>query len=123
MEPAKTSLPDDVIAVDRPAFCGRRFTTEKHEEQIRREKEERERKWALRCRRREELAQQAQSEIEFQKVESVTHLRQSLLRELAIRENRLQELSTAADLNNSAKLKQTTEKAKAEVVEALKTLF
>ena len=122
MDPKRISLPDDVIAVDRPGFRGRRFTTVKHEERIQREKEERERKWALRCRRREELVQQAQSDIELQKAESIANLRQSLLRELAIRENLLQELSTAADSTNLAKLKQTTEKAKMEVVEALKTL-
>ncbi|KAL6242583.1 hypothetical protein RBB50_010229 [Rhinocladiella similis] len=123
MERTRISLPSDVIVIDRPGFRGRRFTTEKTEERIRREKEEREKKYAIRCQRRDNSGRHTDLDIELQKTDSIINLRDSLLRELAIRENISQGFSSVPDRAAFERLRRSIEKARYEITEALKTLF
>lgn len=122
MERTRITLPKDVIVVDRPGFRGRRFTTVAIEERIRREQEERAKNWAIRCQRRDNAARDTHLDIELQKTENITNLRDSLLRELAIRENNSQETCSLPDRPASNRLWRTFEKTRQEITETLKTL-
>jgi len=123
MEVPRIKLPDNVAVIDRPGFRGRRFTTKETEERIRREREEREAKWAIRCQRRENLGKNTHVDIEIQKNDNITQLRESLLRELAIRENASKGFSSVPDQTTYERLPRIWEKVRAEIEQALKTLF
>ncbi len=79
MEAPGITLPDDVVVIDRPGFRGRRFTTKETEERLPREREEREARWTSRRQRRENLATNTHVDIEIQKNDNITQLRESLL--------------------------------------------
>ncbi len=122
MERTRISIPNDVIVIDRPGFRGRRFATKKNEERIRREKEDREKKYAIRCQRRDNSGRHRHFDIELQKTENITNLRDSLLRELAIRENISEGFCSVPDRAASERLKQSTKNVRYEIMVALKTL-
>jgi outer membrane cobalamin receptor len=89
MNPEKTQLPEAVLTTNRLGFRrrGRGFTTEASETRLCQEKEVREAAWAVRCARIATIEKDAELDIGLKKAGKVLQLIDSLLRELAIREN------------------------------------
>lgn len=116
---SRIKFPDHVIAVDRPGYRGRRFTTEQTELRIRQETKEREAKLARRDRRHAHLSQDPALDMELKKAVNIMSVRDSLLRELAIRENISQDLCPDSGGPTYEEVKLTFEKVKGEVVETL----
>ncbi|KAK6380191.1 hypothetical protein LTS17_005380 [Exophiala oligosperma] len=123
MSVPRIQLPDNIEVIDRPGFRGRRFTTKDTEARIRREREEREAKWAIRCQRRENFKKNTHVEIETQKNDNIIQLRESLLQELAIRENTLKECNSVPTQATYDRMLRNWEKVLAEIEQALRTLF
>ena len=80
-----------------PEFRGRRFTTEETEKRIEKEKKEREENQKLRDRRQKDREADSCLDIEIQKQNNLVDLRDSLLRELANRENTYQGFGAASE--------------------------
>lgn len=117
----RISIPKEVIVIRRPGLRGARFTTEKTEQRIREENDERNARESNRSFRRNNLAS-SELDIDIRKAESVINLRSSLLRELAIYENSSSESLTGMKADSIERMKNTLEKTKSEIAEALKTL-
>jgi hypothetical protein len=120
MAHVRISIPKDVVIVNRPGFRGRRFTTD--EQRAREEKEERNIKYAIRYFQRHNFAENTHLDIEIKKVESIVKLRDSLLQELAMRENVSKGLSPDTGAGICERPEETLDKKKNETVEVLKTL-
>jgi hypothetical protein len=120
MAHVRISIPKNVIIVNRLKFRRRRFTTD--EQRAREEKKERNAKYIIRCFQRHNFAENTHLDIEIKKVESIVKLRDSLLQELAMRENVSKGLSPNTRAGICERPKKTLNKKKNETVEALKTL-
>jgi hypothetical protein len=124
MNPEEIQLPEGVLTTNRLGFrrC-RRFTTEATETRLCQEKEVREAAWAVRCARIATIEKDAELDIGLKKAGKVLQLIDSLLRELAIRENLWGETLTSSSNVVGVKLKANLERTRLEIAEAVKTLM
>lgn len=120
MECERVRIPSDVTR--RPGIRGPRFVVEETERRLRRESEERQAKWDARYLRDRIPEMESELVVELKKADGLVGLIQSILRDLAIRENLCKEISSRQD-EETERSKRILERARSEFLGALRTVI